>query len=396
MEARQTRSKSAASAWAALLLGTVWVAAAPTLAATPEPHVIVAIPDTGINPYHQAFYRPALTAHPCTYIPGFPCDIPALELTLGGTSYAAARSADSAKWASIGPGDWFWIPRTVFVAVHCERIYSGQCIIDDHGHGTGTTSSVLSENPEALIAFKEGGSSIAPFVQRRIPVDIYSVSWGNVAPVPGHPSVLCANYATAPIYVTSAGNDPRSTLIDCRKGHPSLITVGGAYAQDDTEEALATKQPEVVSYYCRPTAVHTSTSATRASYCGTSFSGPTVAGALSKVVLAIRNGSGYAGSVANGWVDPIAGVSVAQLRDAMNRTASYDPAPQYPNTARTGVPLVEQAPWVQWGWGFYDGRVATATLAHLTGSTQPDKPAEAYAYMGAVHAAKDAAYGPIP
>ncbi len=355
------------------------------------PHVIVGLPDSGINPYHEIFHRPHLTQHPCSYIEGFPCSIPKLPLSIGEhDTYDAAVEADQALWERVEPGQVYWIPRTNIVAAACDPAPEndfGGCILDPHGHGTGTASSVLTENPDALLAIDQGDHEADNLDRAGIPIDIYSVSWGTIVPLP------LAQDPT-PIYVVSAGNDPRTTLIDGWAGHPRTIAVGGAYAQSDAEEGMAAKQPEVVSYYCRPTAEHRSVSGVRPSYCGTSFAAPTTAGALSKVLLGVRRSTGYTGTMADGMADPEAGLSIGELRDAMNRTASYDPDPRYENERITGVPLNPAAPWLQWGWGFYDGDVAEATLADLLGIAEaPQKPAEARTYMETQHTSRQALYG---
>lgn len=374
-----------------------------------EPHVVVGVPDSGINPYHETYFRPDRTDHPCTYVRGFPCDVPALDLSVGVEDYSDALEQDQEVWDAVEPGQWYWIPKTVFIAVSCDPdtdTATNTCILDDTSmHGTGTTSSVVAENPDALIAFKEGGADHLPFRQANIPVDVFSVSWGHIAPLPlaqGTCSQLGAYKVPTPIYVLAAGNDPRPTLTDCWAAHPQTLTVGGAYAEDDTQELLAGTQPDVVSYFCRPTAQTQSVKDMRPSYCGTSFATPTVAGALSKVILELRQTSGYDGTLTDdGRVDPLLNVTVADLRDAVNRTASYDPEPRYDNTGGeylpvqvpTGVPVNPEAPWLQWGWGFYDGWVADATVADLLdgGETQT-KPAEAQAYMQAVQDASEALY----
>lgn len=364
-----------------------------------RPYVLVGVPDSGINPYHELYYREHLTMHPCTYIQNFPCDLPALELTLGGDDWDAAFEADSEVWASVEVGEWYWIPRTVFVAVSCDRTFSGAdddiCILDDsHMHGTGTTSSIIMENPDALIAFKEGGSAHAPFLTAGIPIDIMSVSWGTIVPIPAAgPAAGLVRDVPTPIYVLAAGNDPRSTLMDSWAGDPHNIVVGGAYTADGSEELMAAKQPDVVSYYCRPTAQTKETHEMRESYCGTSFAAPTVAGGLSKVILGLRQASGYTGGLDGEFVDPVLGITVADLREALNLTASYSPESQYPNTSPRGLPVNPVAPWAQWGWGFYDGLVAEATLLHLLGEQiAPPKSDEARAYMEAVHEAKTLLY----
>lgn len=365
-----------------------------------RPHVIVGVPDSGINPYHELYFRANLSMHPSAYIEDFPTDIPALNLTVDPTldlSWEERFEADQDLWQEIGPGDVFWIPQTVFVAVVCESGFDSDaeiCILDDSNmHGTGTTSSIITENPDALIAFKEGGSSVEPIIEAGIPVDIFSVSWGYIAPIPvAVEGVLSNSYS--PIYVLAAGNDPRSILLDSWPGDTRAIAVGGAYSQDNTQESLAGNQADVVSYFCRPTAQTQSLDEMRESYCGTSFATPTVAGALSKVVLAIREQSGYNGTIQDGMVDPVAGVSIADLRAALNRTASYDPEAQYENTGfPAAVPLNPAAPWVQWGWGFYDGLVANATVAHFLSEPAPEKPMEAQLYMEAVYEARQTVHG---
>lgn len=362
-----------------------------------EPHVVVGVPDTGINPYHETYYRADLTAHPCTYVPGYPCDIPALPLSVEEDDREKALAQDQDVWNNVEPGEWYWIPKTNLIAVSCETENTGSCILGG-SHGTETTSSVLSENPNALIAFQEGGADHLPFIERGLPVDIFSVSWGHLVPQPV-PAGLCDrtwDYKDGegePLYVNSAGNLPWSTLTDCWAGLPNTVTVGGAYAEPPTEETSATKQPDVVSYYCRPVAKATKTSGTTRN-CGTSFAAPTVAGALSRVVLELRESSGYTGSVVDGVVDPRLDIDILDLRDSLNRTATYDPDPRYISEPSRPFPLLEPAPWLQWGWGFYDGWVANDTVDDLLGVDEaPEKPAPARTYMNAVQTTKATVYG---
>ncbi|MGB1585745.1 MAG: S8/S53 family peptidase [Thermoplasmatota archaeon] len=362
-----------------------------------EPHVIVGVPDSGINPYHEQFYRPDRVDHPCTYIEAFPCDIPALNLTVSrdvDLTWEERFEADRATWESVQPGDVYWIPQTVFIGAICESLFdsTGICILDDTNmHGTGTTSSVLSENPDALIVFKEGGSSIEPILNSGIPVDIFSVSWGTIVPIPvGGQEVFGRVYS--PIYILAAGNDPRSVLLDSWAGSTRAITVGGAYG-DNTQEPLAGQQGDVVSYFCRPTAQTMSLEEMRPSYCGTSFATPTTAGGISKVVLAIREASGYTGTTVDDLVDPVAGISVDELKEAVFRTASYEPENQYPGAGTGELPLNPVAPWVQWGWGFYDGLVANATIDHFFVEPAPAKPDAAVTYMGALYTARETLHG---
>ncbi len=359
-----------------------------------EPHVLVGVPDSGINPYHAMYFRENRTEHPCTYVQDFPCNLPALNLTVGpgNLTWDERFEADKASWDAVVDGQWYWIPQTVFVAASgfgCD----GLCILDDNGmHGTGTTSSIVSENPDVLIAFKEGGSDITPMLEAGLPVDIFSVSWGYIAPIPANVEGLLDN-RLSPLYFKASGNDPRPGHSDAWTGSPYVISVGGAYSADKSEEVMASKQPDIVSFYCRETAQTMVVDEMRERYCGTSFATPTAAGAASKVVLALRQASGYTGALQDGMVDPVLGISVEMFRDAINQTASYDPEPTQPHTSTTSVPLNPVAPWVQWGWGFYDGLVANATIEHLLGEPAPAKPMEAVLYMEALYAGREILHG---
>ena len=70
---------------AAVAVGVVApVAQADRAGSAARPTVVVAVADSGVNPYHRAFYRPGNTEHPCTYVTGFTnCSLRALELSVG-------------------------------------------------------------------------------------------------------------------------------------------------------------------------------------------------------------------------------------------------------------------------------------------------------------------------
>lgn len=365
------------------------------------PHVLVAVPDTGVNVYHRVFFRPDLTEHPCTYIRDFPCSVQRLDLTVGGDDWSTAFETDRQAWANLRPGEWYWIPRTVFVAVSCELPTGAVstpeatvCILDEvDDHGTGTAGSVAMESPGALLAFKAGRSGTEAFFEKGLPIDVVSVSWADTVPLPlARLESLADSQRATPLYVIAAGNDPRSVVADYYAGHPGVISVGGAYTHGQGEEVLAGKQPDVVSSYCRPAPATRSIDAFEIR-CGTSFATPTVAGALANVVLGLRLASGYDGGMIGGVVDALAGVHAVDVRNAMNRTASYAPRPQDADTAATSLPLNPAAPWLQWGWGFFNAEVAESTLAHLLGAPVPDKPVEARLYMETVYGMRTALYG---
>ncbi|HEX2241554.1 MAG TPA: hypothetical protein VHJ82_10510, partial [Actinomycetota bacterium] len=75
-----------------------------------EADAIVAIVDTGINPYHVVFRdeSPRAYKHPSTYIPGYPQDAQALRLHLHEKSYWAAVRKDCERvWSKVELGQLY-------------------------------------------------------------------------------------------------------------------------------------------------------------------------------------------------------------------------------------------------------------------------------------------------
>lgn len=357
------------------------------------PRVVVGVTDSGINPYHEVYYRQNLTAHPCTYVEGYDdCDVPALHLTVGpgGGSYQERLEADGAQWDKVGAGKWFWIPRTNLIAVHCPDGGSSQgglCILDDESsHGTGTTSNVLTEAPDALLVFNEGSSS-AQLAQAPVPLDIESNSWGSLAPlyagfVNGPTGTqVCHDSIDDPasIKFRSAGNNgPVPNMGDCwRNGHRAY-SVSGGYP-DGTHGTMSGSAPDFASYWCRPVASVGSVDGWGSS-CGTSFAAPTAAGTAAAALLEIRREMGYTGPSTTDEVAP--GLSHEAFIDAVIWGATYDPEPRdgFPNGDVTGA-VTGLTPWYWWGWGWLDAQVTDQIVDCAMGRECPDtKSAEAWAF----------------
>src|ERR671914_99673 len=104
--------------WASLLAAALVMTAAPAAAAESlkeRPFTVIAVVDSGIDPYHEEFRRPELQAHPSTYIEGFPRAAAALELTFDAEYYGYALRADESRWESVKPNTLYWIPGTNIV-----------------------------------------------------------------------------------------------------------------------------------------------------------------------------------------------------------------------------------------------------------------------------------------
>jgi hypothetical protein len=183
-------------------------------AATASPQAVLALIDTGINPYHAAFRdgSPLAQQHPCTYIEGYPCSAIALPITLDAPDYATAYDADRALWQAVQPQTLYWIPGTKVVGaisfraggVSCDPqppplniLLANHClperrILDDAGHGTMTASRAAGNAhslcPECRLVEVEGlGSASLRWAADQGWIDVTSNSWLNLVPAPVDP-----------------------------------------------------------------------------------------------------------------------------------------------------------------------------------------------------------------
>ena len=170
---------------------------------------VVALIDTGINPYSPAFKDTSKLAykHPSKYIPGYPKDAEALRLSLD-LPYEEALEADADIWKGVKRGKLYWIPGTrisgaisfggggancpVVPVPPANAVQQGcddHVILDDHGHGTMTASraagSPNSLAPTARIVEIEGlGARSVEWAAQQGWIDVQSNSWVNLVPPP--------------------------------------------------------------------------------------------------------------------------------------------------------------------------------------------------------------------
>ncbi len=390
-----------------LTVAAATVAVAAPARRAPRPTVVVAVADSGINPYHEAFYRPENTAHPCTYVAGFSCSVPALRLSVGKyKDYARAVAADREVWDAVDHHQWYWIPRTNIIGAVCDGLYSdpakpelepGTCILDDDGHGTGTASSVVSEAPDALLLVHEGSSSAADLATAPVVPDVQSHSWGPPAPLPVHAADLAVEGMSdtcqpvrrrESLFFLAAGNEaPFPAILDCDRARSDVHIVGGGYPGYWTPASWTTF--DFASWFCRPAADHDVTKGV-SEHCGTSFSAPTAAGAVADALLRLRRQDRYTGRSTTAKVSRT--VTRAAFERALRDAATYAPKDKFDSgktcteyvvcTVESTVygrlaPLPEQAPHVFWGYGWLDSTVTPQIVSCVRGRGCPAKSAEA-------------------
>ena len=138
------------------------------------------------------------TKHPSEYIPGYPADAKAINMTIG-QGYFPAQDANlwSLKSATnptgLEYGKLYWIPGTKIIGatqpgeLSCSNCAAGShVILDDDGHGSGS-ASVSTGNRYgycgSCLLFVEKGLNAEPAASYPW-VDISSNSWGALANVP--------------------------------------------------------------------------------------------------------------------------------------------------------------------------------------------------------------------
>lgn len=278
-------------------------------ASTPKggPYAVVALIDTGINPYHVAFRDESdrAYAHPSTYLPGYPADAVAVNLTLGAATLEQAHKADEPVWKSLRPGTLYWFPGTKVVGAYS---FQQENVAYSTGHGTMTASRAAANNyslcPACLVVSVQGFTAEAVSWAADQPwIDAQSNSWSpavvlqqaDAAQSPGLADAFEAAAAVQAVFA-SAGNGIAGKLGGL--GHPSftrstsgptgVFSIGG---HDNGDVVLWTGSvPHVVADACANWAAvgDTQDKYDAGEGGGTSSASPYAAGEAARLVLEAR------------------------------------------------------------------------------------------------------------
>lgn len=358
------------------------------------PPTVIAVIDSGINPYHA-------------YLQGGPSpdQVPAIadqarpiELALDAGSYDQAVAADEAAWQGIQAGELVWFPGTRVAGVSLAPEHADSVpgpILDDDGHGTVVGHTAIEAAPHAVLLMVEIDDDeqlvdAMAWLSGKDWVDVVSVSWGNNPPeyaegevLMGLPEAYRQAHASGKLILNAAGNLPVPHLHGEHHAPPFIVAVGGAQNHTHGESVLASKLPDVVSDFQTPgRATHASTTETRTA-AGTSLATPRVAGTVAEALWLVRD----AGQDA----------TPAELRAALNQTAvlweatgyQADPPEQPDDLVGASTPVL--APPAQMGWGYVGPGIAPAMAGVLLGQDEvPEKGPEVQAAMQANLAARQA------
>ena len=343
-------------------------------APNPAPTSVVALIDSGINPYAAAFRdeSPLAYKHPSKYIPGYPKDALPLRLHLD-LPFEKAFKADEDVWKTVVRGKLYWIPGTKIVGAvsfgdggaNCPVVpvppanaVQGSCdehlILDDHGHGTMTASRAAgapnSLAPDARIVEIEGlGPKGVEWAADQGWIDVQSNSWINFVPPPAPSTtseafwyasqkmMTLAASGNGTAYITGFAPTPTYLL---STAPPGAVLVGG---HDNGRATMwAGAPPHVVAdAYAGMTAIHNSTEKMRPDpiACCTSAASPYAAGGVAAIVIEARRllndtTPGYCGDVVaegrKGLVKkgPLADgkLTLEELKDVFLHTAEAHPS----------------------------------------------------------------------
>lgn len=225
---------------------------------------VVALQDTGINPYHEVFRDPSPRAlqYPGTYIPGYPAGAKPLNLTLDAANYRAAVKKDCNLWRSLKRGQLYYVPGTRIVgAISFQRTGALTCpttatdptgspfVLDTNGHGTMTASRAGSSEYGACrdclivsVQFPSAAGDAAPYIYEALDwldanaswIDAESHSWGPIAYGAWDPTGQADIYAAGPELARRSERNAQAHLAFWSSGN-GLAGRGGVVGLPGTE-----------------------------------------------------------------------------------------------------------------------------------------------------------------
>lgn len=296
-----------------------------------SPHdvrVVVATLDTGVNPLHPTFRRDGATAHPSTYLEGYPTDAPAAELTL--TDSFDDDLLDSEDGLDAFATGFAWVPGTqiigawshpddvdpVFTGPNGTQYHGGPAASQIAGRGYGFSEDTLlvvmdrTAQGSSTSAYEVNAMGLRwaadqPWIDV-IHTNIQSpFPWHGHAVAEGRPvsteDVDAVRYALerGKVVVSAAGNfwalpaetSPHTAL-------PGVLVVG---ANDNCggPTDYTNLHPDVVSDgYATPAADPDGYGEVQ--FGGTSSASPRVAGYVAELVLRVRREVGHLGGIRDG------------------------------------------------------------------------------------------------
>jgi hypothetical protein len=279
-----------------------------------KPHVVVAVIDTGVNPYHSEYQELYDTADPAEYIPGYPEDVQVLQLSEWKESVRGMPNRnimDQHIWNSTLPRTLYRVDGTKIVGLitfqNATGAYAESSTLPGSGHGTMTSSratgnTISAGGPAVRLVLVQGfGIEGIEWAAEQDWIDILSISAGITGANPvqgnvqGEAGMKAMNKAShmKPFFASSgnglgnAGLLGFPTWLRGASGVPDVISVG---ANDNGRlSQWHNQQPYIVGDGCgNPSATDNTPSNITNSGGGTSSATPYSAGTGAMIVLEAR------------------------------------------------------------------------------------------------------------
>ena len=365
-------------------------------AGTGADRVVVAIVDTGVNPYHEVFQRPDLQAG------ALPARIVEAETGLAPLVVPLARDADLLATLRLDAGVWAAVPGQTLVHFEGTNVLGYEVdetelpalpVFDRAGHGTAVSHAVTRENADVLVVMITASDYDAAvrWAASQPWIDVLSMSWGPAVNAAGPafsaigafatPEATREVYDAGKVAFGASGNDPTPTFTDTTSGPIWVHAVSGSLADKGARATLSGNFVDTVANWTQELASYDSLDEVHMTS-GTSFATPTTAGVASRILHEVRLRAGHEGGIRDGALVSAGDITVTNgdLRDALNATAFYfDTAGFQPDP---DAHPVAPAPWVSMGWGQVDGSIVPLAVDVLLGEAEaPVKPAPANAWM---------------
>ena len=328
-----------------------------------EPHVVVATLDTGTNPFHPAWRREQ-HAHPSTFIPGYPADADALNLTFT-EDFAESVEASSDELDKLADkAHPYWIPGTNIIGTWAHStdvapIFDRRPNSTSHSHGAAASSQIAGTDlglaPEAFVVIMDrtpdGGANVYQSNAEGLRwaadqpwIDIIHTNIQDPVPLSGKPPIP-GNYPDAVRYalskgkvVVSAGGNfyAEATETSPHAGPPGVLVAGANDNCGYTD--YSNPNPHVVMDGYGTVAAHPSGYGTT-TFSGTSSASPRISGYVAQLLLQIRREVGFTGGVTDGALvvlpegatppaqGPLADgrLTAAELHEVVRKTADPNP-----------------------------------------------------------------------
>jgi hypothetical protein len=357
---------------------------------------VVAVVDTGVNPYHEAFQRDWTPAELPDRLPEGDRAPVALDLDPQAT-YGESLREDASVWTQAPSNQLFHVEGTNLLGVDLrERSLPQLPVLDTAGHGTSVAHAVSREDPGALVVTvtAEDYDDGVRWIAEQPWIDLVSLSWGPAVNAAGAGEPYATGFDTynatrtvhenGQVVFAATGNDPTPAFTDTTSGPPWVHAVSGAEPDAKGRAIASGNLVDTVANWTQELAAHRSVNETRTGS-GTSFATPTTAGIAARILHEVRQAVEHEGSLAGGpLVDGTVEADAGDLRHALNRTAVYWNTTDYRDPREGPSAPPAPTPWANMGWGYLDGSRVNPAVAGLLGEEAlPDKPDEAEAFMEA-------------